>query len=231
MKKLSSSFKNMVLSLSIICFSMALVLGAVYQATLDPIQQTEIKTKTEALSKVLPEFDNNPLEEEKLVAIEGEPDSLRTYTATSEGELVGYAVETYSKNGFGGEISLMVGFLPDGVIKDFTVLQHAETPGLGAKMNDWFHQPNRDAGTIRNFCGLSMPEVHPLAVTKDGGKVDAITASTISSRAFIDAVERAYRGFSVISGGPAVEASTSATAQISESAEEASMPLESNSEE
>lgn len=198
MEKLSSSLKNMLLSLGIICLSMAAVLGAVYQATSGPIANTEIKTKTEALSKVLPEFDNNPLDDMQTVAIEGEPDSLKTYKATAAGKLVGYAVETYSKNGFGGEISLMIGFDTEGVIKDFTVLKHGETPGLGAKMNDWFHQPNRKEGTIRNFCGVSMPEEHPLKVTKDGGKVDAITASTISSRAFIDALERAYKAFMVV---------------------------------
>ncbi len=79
----------------------------------------------------------------------------------------------------------MIGFLPDGTIKDVAVLEHKETPGLGDKMerkkSDWSLQ----------FQGQN-PATFKIAVTKDGGDVDAITASTISSRAFCDAVERAY---------------------------------------
>lgn len=201
----------MVLSLSIICLSMGLILGLVYGATKKPIEETQIKAKTEALSKVLPDFDNNPLEETQLLLLEGDTDSIQVYIARKGEAISGYAVESFTKNGFGGKIDLMVGFEVDGTIKDFTVLSHAETPGLGAKMQVWFQLPARSEGTIRDFRGLKMAEEHPLKVTKDGGKVDAITASTITSRAFLDAVERAYSAFLQCISGEVVDAVTAPT--------------------
>lgn len=191
---------------------MGLLLAVVYQATLKPIKASELNAKIAALEKVLPKFENNPLDNAQRVLLEGESDSLTVYTSEAGGSINGYAIETYSRNGFSGEINLMVGFEPGGVIKDFTVLKHAETPGLGAKMNEWFRSENRTEGTFRNFCGLSMTEEHPLSVSKDGGKVDAITASTITSRAFVDAIERAYRAYIQVTEGKNVEATTAATA-------------------
>ena len=89
--------------------------------------------------------------------------------------------------GFGGEIRVIVGFDTEGKLLNYSVLQHAETPGLGAKMQEWFRtDKNRQSVLGRN---LSDGE---LKVTKDGGDVDAITASTITSRAFLNAVNRAY---------------------------------------
>ncbi len=200
---------------------MGLVLGVMYKVTLEPIKATEIKDKTEALKIVLPEFDNNPLEAEQQLTLDGDTEPVTTYEAKKGSDVVGYAIETYTKNGFGGKFTVMVGFDTNGTIIDYKVLNHGETPGLGAKMQDWFHAENRSANTIRNFKGLSMSEEHPLKVTKDGGKVDAITASTISSRAFIDAIERAYRALQqltmgsdasvVRAGSSGADASTSAT--------------------
>ena len=77
----------------------------------------------------------------------------------------------------------MVGIKPDGTIINYSVLEHKETPGLGSKMQEWFSSK----GDIR---GLSADK-NNLTVSKDGGDVDAITAATISSRAFLDAVNRA----------------------------------------
>ena len=103
-------------------------------------------------------------------------------------KLIGTAVSTFTNQGFSGEIKLMVGFLPDGTIHNISVLEHKETPGLGDKMqkskSDWSVQ----------FNGKD-PANFQLLVTKDGGDVDAITASTISSRAFCDAVQRAYNAY------------------------------------
>lgn len=222
MKKLSSTFPNMFLSLVLICLVMGGILGAMNRITQKPIAATELKNKTAAVSAVLPAFDNDPIGDVKEIQIPDEERALKVYPATKGGEPVGYAVETYTKKGFGGEFSLMVGFLPDGTIENFAVLSHSETPGLGAKMDDWFHSEGKP-GLIRNMHGVKMQEESPLKVTKDGGKVDAITASTITSRAFIDAVERAYRAFQVISGSN-VDAGTDATEQTSESTEQQVAP-------
>ena len=88
----------------------------------------------------------------------------------------------------------MVGFDASGKLVDFSVLQHAESPGLGSLIPEWFHEKSQTGG-IRDMRGLDMKAVSPLSVSKDGGKVDAITAATISSRAFLDAVNRAWSVF------------------------------------
>ena len=82
----------------------------------------------------------------------------------------------------------MVGFLPDGTIRNISVLEHAETPGLGDKME------KKKSSWSEQFNGKN-PESYKLQVTKDGGSVDAITAATISSRAYADAVDRAYKAY------------------------------------
>ena len=113
----------------------------------------------------------------------GEGDSLDIYPAKKNGEIVGYAVNTYTSIGFSGNISLMAGFKTDGTILSITVLDHKETPGLGTKMTEPEFK--------EQFTGKN-PAEFTLKVKKDGGPVDAITAATISSRAFCDAVQRAY---------------------------------------
>jgi electron transport complex protein RnfG len=113
----------------------------------------------------------------------GEGDSLDIYPAKRDGGIVGYAVSTYSKKGFSGNISLMAGFKTDGTIINITVLAQKETPGLGTKMTE---------PAFKNQFNDKNPSDFGLKVKKDGGQVDAITAATISSRAFCDAMDRAY---------------------------------------
>ncbi|MCG8401928.1 MAG: RnfABCDGE type electron transport complex subunit G, partial [Firmicutes bacterium] len=100
------------------------------------------------------------------------------------GEPVGIAVRTFSPDGYGGEIRLMVGFDTEGVVTGTSVLSHTETPGLGAKMTEESFQAQ--------FRGID-PAREPLAVVKDGGTIDALTAATISSRAFVEAINLAWR--------------------------------------
>ena len=100
---------------------------------------------------------------------------------------MGYAIESYSKNGFSGLIRIIVGFDTDGKVLNFSVLEHNETPGLGSKMQEWFSTDKNQQSII----GRDMTK-GTLMLTKDGGDVDAITASTISSRAFLEAINLAY---------------------------------------
>ncbi len=185
MAKKESTLVNMLIALFVITFVASTSLGLVYQVTKEPIAAAKLAKKIEAIQNVVPEFNNQPNAEEYKVATE-DGDSLTLYPAKKDSELVGTAVESSTNLGFTGEIKVMVGFLPDGTIKDVAVLEHKETPGLGDKMerkkSDWSLQ----------FQGKN-PATFKIAVTKDGGDVDAITASTISSRAFCDAVERAYK--------------------------------------
>jgi electron transport complex protein RnfG len=183
MAKRESTLGNMLMALSVITLVASASLGAVYTITSEPIALAMLAKKNNAIREVIPEFNNDPSDEVYKVPVDG--DTLYFYTGRLDGELVGTAVETFTMSGFSGEIRVMVGLLPDGTIHDVTVLKHAETPGLGDKMDkkksDWSSQ----------FRGKN-PRDYSLSVTKDGGDVDAITASTISSRAFCDAVSRAY---------------------------------------
>jgi len=182
MAKTESTFMNMVLSLTTISLVASACLGFVYELTKEPIALSVLNKKLEAIRMVVPEFDNNPNNEMYRLPT-GEGDSLEIYPAKKDGEIVGYAVNTYSGKGFSGKISLMTGFKSDGTIIGITVLDQKETPGLGTKMaepgfKDQFNNKN--------------PAEFTLKVKKDGGPVDAITAATISSRAFCDAVQLAY---------------------------------------
>lgn len=94
------------------------------------------------------------------------------------------------ENGFGGKMKVMVGFAPDGTILGYEVLEHQETPGLGDKSTYWFQK-----GQKPGQCIVGRQATGHFTVSKDGGDVDAITAATISSRAFLRAVNAAYREF------------------------------------
>lgn len=194
MAKKESSLINMVLTLFVITAVASSILGLVHQVTEEPIAKSKAAKKNTAIKAVVPEFDNNPSAEGKIVAaIDGLGD-LTFYPAKKGEELVGVAIETFTKNGFTGEFKLMVGLLPDGTIHDIEVLEHKETAGLGDKME------TRKSDFHVQFQGKN-PETFKLVVTKDGGEVDAITASTISSRAYCDAVQRAYDAFKYTEGG------------------------------
>jgi len=182
MAKPESTFKNMALSLTLIAFAASACLGFVYELTKGPIELTNLNKKLAAIKEVVPEFTNNPNDEMYRLPT-GDGDSLDIYPAKKENIIVGYAVSTYTRDGFSGNIRLMAGFEPDGKIFNIIILEHKETPGLGTKMaepsfKDQFMQKN--------------PSEFILKVKKDGGPVDAVTAATISSRAFCDAVQRAY---------------------------------------
>jgi electron transport complex protein RnfG len=182
MAKTESTFKNMVLSLTLISLGASACLGFVYVLTKNPIELSLLNKKLNAIREVVPEFTNNPSEEMYRLPT-GEGDSIDIYPAKKDGELIGYAVNTYSKAGFSGNIRLVAGFKPDGTIINISVLEQKETPGLGTKMTE----PGfKDQFNNKN------PSEFMLKVKKDGGPVDAITSATISSRAFCDAVQRAY---------------------------------------
>ena len=192
MKKLSSTLPNMLLSLGGICVLVSGILAVVNKVTTAPIAEAEMRAKVEAIRAVAPAFDNNPFAEKLMVLPEGETDSLTVYPAKKGGSLVGFAIESYTQKGFSGLIRVMVGFDVAGHLVDFSVLQHSESPGLGSRIPEWFHEKS-ETGGIRDMRGLDMKASAQLTVSKDGGKVDAITAATISSRAFLDAVNRAWR--------------------------------------
>jgi electron transport complex protein RnfG len=175
-----SSFKNMVITLSVICLICSALLVVVYSVTKAPIEAAELAKINNAIKAVVPECDNNPSEE--MMEVEGSV----VYPAKVNGNIVGYAIKVKA-SGFGGPIQMMVGFNADGTIYNTSVISHAETPGLGAKITGEI--PTRTQIVGKN------PASSNLTVTKDGGEIDAITASTITSRAFLKGVEAAYKVF------------------------------------
>ena len=180
----SSSFANMVIVLMTVALVSSGVLGVVYSLTAEPIEAAKTAKVNASIAAVVPAFDNTPSVRPDTVVLEGR--MLRLYTAKKGDEVVGIAVETSTTKGFGGLINLMVGFLPDGTIHNIVVLSHTETPGLGDKIE-------KSKGDFSLQFEGKNPETFKLLVKKDGGDVDAITASTITSRAFCDALDRAYR--------------------------------------
>jgi electron transport complex protein RnfG len=189
MQKLKSTLPNMFLSLMTTCAVSGIILAGVNMYTAAPIALSKAVALEKAIMEVTPDFDNNPQEDAyKGVTFDG--DSLLIYPAKKDGQAVGVAVDSNTKNGFGGEIKIIVGFDTEGTLVNYSVLQHAETPGLGSKMEEWFRTDKNKQSVI----GRSLASGN-LAVTKDGGEVDAITASTITSRAFLNAINRAYSAY------------------------------------
>ena len=184
-----SSFKNMSICLLVICLVCSALLAGVYALTAEPIAAAAKAKNEAAIKEVLPETAVT-IEEEKTIVFDGQ-----TYTynrAFDElGNTVGCAINVNAL-GFGGPIAIKVGFDVNGVIWNSKVLSQAETPGLGAKCVE--------PAFSEQFKGFN-PAEKKLAVKKDGGDVDAITAATISSRAFCDAVNRAISTFENNKGG------------------------------
>jgi Na+-translocating ferredoxin:NAD+ oxidoreductase subunit G len=186
MAKKESTFFNMVFSLSVITLVASAALGYVYEFTIEPIAAAQLAKKVRAISVVVPEYNNNPVDDMYLAPIPDSNDSLEIYPAYQNGALVAVAVRSFSPKGYSGNVWIMVGMKPDGSIFDISVLEHKETPGLGTKMTDESFKAQ-----FRN----KNPENFNLKVKKDGGDVDALTGATITTRAFGDATYRAWKTF------------------------------------
>lgn len=185
MAKRESTFANMVLTLLLVAAAASFTLATVYNLTKEPIERAREAARQAAIALVLPDFDE--LRSFNVKPVTG-TDSLGFNVAYKDGEIVGVAVATYTGMGYSGRIRAMVGFAPDASIIDVVHLQHAETPGLGDKIekgkSDWSDQ----------FQGFD-PGRQNLKLKNDGGEIDAITAATITARAYVDAIERAYQTF------------------------------------
>jgi electron transport complex protein RnfG len=179
-KKLESTLTNMILSLVLISMSMSAALGFVYLKTKGPIEIASKQKEIDAIKQVVPDFDSDPMSDMT------EKDGVIIYKLSKQNQVTGYAIKSFTDKGFAGHIEIMAGFRPDGTINNVVVLSHKETPGLGTKMTD--------AKFSSQFPGKN-PVNFKLRVKKDGGQVDAITAATVSSRAYCDALQRAFDAF------------------------------------
>lgn len=188
MKRPESNLLNMILSLGGVTIVAAVLLAWVNGITEEPIKEAKIKTQTEAMNNVLPDHDNDPLADKATVTLDNGTVAI-IYPAKKDGKLAGAAVETQA-DGFADKIAVIYGFEADGTVRNYSVLQHSETPGLGSKMESWF----RDSSGKRNIIGHN-PGKENMTVTKDGGSIDAITAATISSRAFLKTLNDAFAAY------------------------------------
>ncbi|MBQ4388104.1 MAG: RnfABCDGE type electron transport complex subunit G [Prevotella sp.] len=190
MKKLESSLTNMVLVLTLVAVIMGGILAYVNHLTEGPINAQKEKTLADGIKTVMVCNDLvvANTDEVKQNDEKGKEITFKIYQVKdAQGQDLGAAVES-TTGGFGGDLKVLVGFDPEGKILGYTLLEHQETPGLGAKADKWFQK-----GQKGDIVGKTPSE--PLTVSKDGGQVDAITASTITSRAFLKAVNNAYNAY------------------------------------
>lgn len=194
MKKLESSLLNMVLVLTGVAVIMGSILAAVNNVTSDPIAQQEKQALMAGIQNVMGGQEVQASEKpDTIIAMTDKKGKTTRYSIfnvkDADGNDIGVAVQD-TVNGFGGPLVVLVGFDGTGVIKGYTILKHAETPGLGAKADEWFKDSQKPKSYI-----LGRNEKDSLHVSKDNGDVEAITASTITSRAFLLAVYNAYAAY------------------------------------
>ena len=204
MKKLESSLLNMVLVLTLVAVIMGGVLAYVNHLTEGPISEQKEKALADGIKTVMVCNDLTVAKTDEVKQnVDGKELTFIIYQVKdAQGKDLGAAVQSTTM-GFGGDLKVLVGFDPEGKILGYTLLEHAETPGLGAKADQWFQK-----GQKGDIIGKDPQE--PLTVSKDGGQVDAITASTITSRAFLLAVNNAYNSYKAT---PATDAETGASKQ------------------
>jgi electron transport complex protein RnfG len=205
MKKLESNIANMAIVLTVIAVVAGGLLAWVNNVTAGPIEQINNQAIENGIKSVILGDRNIEFRVDEPT----EKDGFVFHNVYDMNDnLLGTAVESTDKNGFGGAFKVMVGFDSEGQILGYEVLEHSETPGLGAQANDWFRQKSGEVAeqsavaTLllgapgkpgnHNIIGMN-PGDNVMTVSKDGGEVDAITASTITSKAFLRAVNAAYK--------------------------------------
>ena len=184
MKKLRSTWYNMACVLTGISLVAGVALASVNKMTTDTIQELNEKREQAAIAQVL---GGGKVKVEKVDTIAINDNNFIVMNAGKKGVAV-KAVDPQNAS-FGGGLTIMVGISPAGKVLGYSMLETHETPGLGAKAAQWFQK-----GEKGDIIGRNLKEKE-LVVSKDGGDVDAITASTITSRAFLRAVNAAYKAY------------------------------------
>ncbi|RRC97863.1 RnfABCDGE type electron transport complex subunit G [Prevotella sp. OH937_COT-195] len=198
MEKLKSSITNMVLVLTGFAVITGAILSYVNHITEEPIKLQKDKTLADGIRTVMGGGEITIVKTDTVKQTDNKG-NISAYIIYKTHDLhnkeIGAAVES-TTGGFGGKLKILVGFDPTGKILGYTILEHAETPGLGAKVDKWFQKGGKGCIVEKN------PDTNILLVTKDTrksdnkqGEIDAITASTITSRAFLLAVNNAYNAY------------------------------------
>jgi len=164
-KKILSNKAYPVVFLAIIVIVSVTLLMVVNSITSPIVKNTQVEEIKNTLRSIFPEMSQYELEDE-------------IYIIYQDGEKAGYAFIA-SGSGYSGDIDILVGMDNDFVIKDISVLSQIETPGLGSRITE--------SSFTDQFKGLSATDI---ALKADGGKIDAVTGATISSRAVVNAVQK-----------------------------------------
>ena len=161
------------LILGVICLAATLVLAVTYEVTRPKIEEQLKMEEQSALRSIMPSADSFS---EKTI------DGIEYFEAFKDKMLVGYCVRVVG-SGYSGYIRMMAGVSLNGTIQGVAVLEHSETPGLGAKINE-IRPGESEPWFLKQFRGKSAGTI---AIKKD---IDAITGATISSKAVTDAIRK-----------------------------------------
>ena len=185
------------LVLTLICGVAALALAAVHSATTPVIAEQERLFRLRSIKQSIPPYDNQP--DHDVVTIEAGGKRVCVFRGRRGQEVTGVAFEWTQGGGYAGSVKFLIGLTPEGAFAcngsddeghwtGLQVLQHAETPGLGANMSN--------EAWRRQFCGHNLDEGQAYwRVRKDGGQVDALTGATITSRTVTNAIWSAMQFF------------------------------------
>ena len=172
------------------------IIAATYLATKDQIAEQERIARAKALLEIVPleRHDNQMLDDTVEVAdldLLGFAAPATAFVARKNNEIVAFILPVTAPDGYSGDIKMIVGINADGSVAGVRVLAHAETPGLGDKVelqkSDW----------ILGFSGKSLTNPLPASwsVKRDKGEFDQFTGATITPRAVTKAVARALQYF------------------------------------
>ena len=203
MEKLKSNLPNMAIVLTFVAVLCSGILAAVNGATSATIEEQKEKSLADGIKAVMQSDDVKVLGDTVIT----KDFNGKSFEFTVHQTDKGVAVESIGPNSFGGGLKVLIGFSNEGEILGYTILETAETPGLGAKAQEWFQK-----GAKGDIIGKNAKNDN-LTVSKDGGDVDAITASTITSRAFLAAVTQAWAAYK---GDASADANTGASPQVNE---------------
>jgi len=191
-KPSNKSIWSLPVILAVITVITSAVLMLTHELTKDTIEQQRLEARLKSLQRLLPEqlFNNDVIADAVTIF---EPEQLghrkpkQLFIAKKDGTITALAIPVVARNGYSGDIELMVGVTVAGKITDVAIINHKETPGLGdlieRNKSDWLQQ----------FPGHSLenPEQKNWKVKKDGGQFDQITAATITPRAVVAAIKKA----------------------------------------
>lgn len=187
---------RLVITLTVVCVGAAFALSLANEVTKEARAKQDRLARLEAIDAVLPDYDNRP--DEETVEIKTETERVISYIGRKDGQIVGFAFEQEGE-GYSGKIRVMIGLNPAGEILGIDVVKHAETPGLGAIIDE----PQEDNPFKDQFFKEKREEIgksaltskSKIAVIKDGGQIEAITGATISPRGVCEAIRKGLELF------------------------------------